>query len=78
MAKYPDVKVEIHMEGGLIDIAAQRSDAGVRLGEQVSKDMVSVRIGADARFAVVGTKSYLAKHPPPETPHAPSPDGRVG
>jgi DNA-binding transcriptional LysR family regulator len=30
--------------------------------------MVSVRIGPDVRFAVVGTKSYLAKHPAPETP----------
>jgi DNA-binding transcriptional LysR family regulator len=40
----------------------------VRLGEQVSKDMVSVRIGPDLRFAVVGTKAYLAKHAAPEAP----------
>ena len=63
LAKYPDVKVEVNMEGGLIDIAAERFDAGVRLGEQVAKDMVSVRIGPDVRFAVVGTKAYFAKHP---------------
>jgi DNA-binding transcriptional LysR family regulator len=68
LAKYPDVKVEINMEGGLIDIAAQRFDAGVRLGEQVAKDMVSVRIGPDVRFAVVGTKAYFAKHPAPKSP----------
>jgi DNA-binding transcriptional LysR family regulator len=68
LPKHPDVKVEINMEGGLIDIAAQRFDAGVRLGEQVAKDMVSVRIGPDVRFAVVGTKSYFAKHPVPQTP----------
>ena len=68
LLKYPDVKVEINLEGGLIDIAAQRFDGGVRLGEQVDKDMVSVRIGPDIRFAVVGTKSYLAKHPAPKTP----------
>ncbi len=68
LARYPDVKVEINMEGGLIDIAAQRFDAGVRLGEQVAKDMVSVRIGPDVRFAVVGTKAYFAKHPPPKSP----------
>jgi DNA-binding transcriptional LysR family regulator len=65
---YPDVKVEINMEGGLIDIAAQRFDAGVRLGEQVAKDMVSVRIGPDVRFAVVGTKAYFARHAVPKTP----------
>jgi DNA-binding transcriptional LysR family regulator len=68
LAKYPDIKVEINMEGGLIDIAAQRFDAGVRLGEQVAKDMVSVRIGPDVRFAVVGTKAYFAKHPAPKAP----------
>ncbi len=68
LSKYPDVKVEINMEGGLIDIAAQRFDAGVRLGEQVAKDMVSVRIGPDVRFAVVGTKSYFAKRAVPKTP----------
>jgi DNA-binding transcriptional LysR family regulator len=68
LAKYPDVKVEVNMEGGLIDIAAERFDAGVRLGEQVAKDMVSVRIGPDVRFAVVGTKAYFAKHPAPKIP----------
>ncbi len=68
LPKYPEVKVEINMEGGLIDIAAQRYDAGVRLGEQVAKDMVSVRIGPDVRFAVIGTKAYFAKHPVPKTP----------
>jgi len=68
LSRYPDVKVEINAEGGLIDIAAQGYDAGVRLGEQVAKDMVSVRISPDIRFAVVGAKSYFAKHAPPKTP----------
>ena len=68
VARYPEVRLEINMEGGLIDIAAERFDAGVRLGEQVAKDMVSVRIGPDVRFAVVGTKAYFAKHPAPKTP----------
>lgn len=68
LSKYPEVKVEINIEGGLIDIAAQRFDAGVRLGEQVAKDMVSVRIGPDIRFAVIGTKSYFAKRGRPKTP----------
>src|SRR5581483_10846671 len=68
LAKYHDIKVEINMEGGLIDIAAHRFDAGVRLGEQVSQDMVSVRIGPDVRFAVVGTKAYLTKRGVPKSP----------
>jgi DNA-binding transcriptional LysR family regulator len=68
LSKYPDVKLEINTDAGLIDIAAQRFDAGVRLGEQVARDMVSVRIGPDIRFAVVGAKSYFAKHSPPKAP----------
>lgn len=68
LARYPEVKLEINIENGLIDIAAERFDAGVRLGEQVAKDMVSVRIGPDVRFAVVGTKSYFAQHATPKTP----------
>jgi DNA-binding transcriptional LysR family regulator len=65
---YPDIKVDIVIENGLFDIAAERFDAGVRLGEQVAKDMIAVRIGPDVRFAVIGAKSYLAKRRPPMTP----------
>jgi DNA-binding transcriptional LysR family regulator len=65
---YPDIKVDIVIENALTDIAAEGFDAGVRLGEQVAKDMIAVRIGPEVRFAVVGAKSYFAKRPPPVTP----------
>lgn len=65
---YPEIKVEIVIDNGLTDIVAERFDAGVRLGEQVAKDMIAVRIGPDVRFAVVGAKSYFAKRPAPMTP----------
>ncbi len=65
---HPDIKAEIVMDNGLTDIVAERFDAGVRLGEQVEKDMIAVRIGPDVCFAVVGAKSYFAKRPPPMTP----------
>jgi DNA-binding transcriptional LysR family regulator len=68
LPKYLDIKVELVIDYGLADIVAERHDAGVRLGEQVAKDMISVRIGPDVRFAVVGSKSYFAKHAPPKTP----------
>jgi DNA-binding transcriptional LysR family regulator len=68
LPKYPDIKVEIVIENGLADIVAQRYDAGVRLGEQVAKDMIAVRIGPDVRFALVGAKSYFAERLPPKTP----------
>jgi DNA-binding transcriptional LysR family regulator len=68
LPQYPDIKVELSNDYGLTDIAAQAYDAGVRLGEQVAKDMISVRIGPDIRFAAIGAKSYFDRHPVPRTP----------
>ena len=65
---YPDVKVEITIENSLTDIAAERYDAGVRLGEQVAKDMVAICIGPDMRMAVVGAPSYFAGKLQPQAP----------
>ena len=65
---YPDIKVEIVIDYGLTDIVAERYDAGVRLGEQVARDMIAVRIGPDMRMAVVGSPSYFARHPRPKKP----------
>jgi DNA-binding transcriptional LysR family regulator len=66
---YPDIQVEINVEYGMIDIVAGRYDAGVRLGDQVAKDMIAVRIAPDLRMAVVAAPSYFEKRPPPATPH---------
>src|SRR5205809_3092991 len=68
LPQYPDIKVEITVDHSLIDIVAQRYDAGVRSGEQVAKDMIAVRIGPDMRMAVVGAPSYFAKRSPPKKP----------
>jgi len=65
---YPDIQVEIAIDYGLIDIVAERYDAGVRLGEEVAKDMIAVRIGPDLRMAVVGSPAYFSRRPPPRTP----------
>jgi DNA-binding transcriptional LysR family regulator len=65
---YPDIKVEIILDYGLTDIVAERLDAGVRLGEQVDKDMIAARISADIPMVVVGAPSYLDQHPRPKVP----------
>lgn len=67
--EYPDIKLEIVAENGFVDIVAQRYDAGVRLGEQLAKDMVAVRIGPDWRMAVVGSPSYFEGRQLPSTPN---------
>jgi DNA-binding transcriptional LysR family regulator len=68
LPKYPDINVEVIIDYGLTDIVAERYDAGVRLGEQVAKDMIAVRIGADMRMAVVGAPSYFKKRARPKIP----------
>ena len=65
---YPDIKIEIVIDYGLTDIVAERYDAGVRLGEQVAKDMIAVRIAPDLRMAVVATPDYFAARAIPKTP----------
>jgi len=65
---YPDIRVEIVVDYGLVDIVSEGFDAGVRLGEQVAKDMIALRIGPDMRMAVVGSPAYFAKRPKPLSP----------
>jgi DNA-binding transcriptional LysR family regulator len=65
---YPDIRVEVIVDYGLTDIVAERYDAGVRLGEQVAKDMIAVRIGPDMRMAAGGSPAYFEKRPIPQTP----------
>jgi DNA-binding transcriptional LysR family regulator len=65
---YPDIKIEMVVDYGLSDIVADRYDIGVRWGAQVAKDMIAVRIGPDARLAIVGSPAYLEKHPEPKQP----------
>ncbi|WP_322056273.1 LysR family transcriptional regulator [Paraburkholderia sp. J63] len=65
---YPDIKVEITVDYGLRDIVADRYDIGVRLGDQVAKDMIAVRISPDLKMAIVASPAYLAKHKAPKAP----------
>ncbi|TJV46081.1 MAG: LysR family transcriptional regulator [Mesorhizobium sp.] len=68
LPEYPDIKVELMLDNGLTDIVNERYDAGVRMGEHLAKDMISVRIGPDFCLAAVGAPSYFAKHPKPAHP----------
>jgi len=65
---YPDINIEIIVDIGLRDIVAERFDAGIRLGEQVARDMISVRVGPDTRMAAVASPAYFAARAKPKTP----------
>ena len=65
---YSDVKIEISIDSQLTDIIGDRFDAGIRLGEQIEKDMIAVPIGPDLRMAVIGSPSYFSAHGRPNSP----------
>nr|WP_204340691.1 LysR family transcriptional regulator [Rhizobium leguminosarum] len=68
LQQYPDIRLELDVNYGLQDIVSEGYDAGVRFGEQIAKDMISVRIGPDVRFAVVAAESYFASRDIPTHP----------
>lgn len=68
LAEYPDINIEINIDNGLTDIVAERFDAGVRIGEQVERDMIATRIGPDIRLIAVASPDYFSRHPIPQTP----------
>jgi DNA-binding transcriptional LysR family regulator len=65
---YPDIVLDIVVDDRLVDIVAGRFDAGVRLGEKVEKDMVSVKLGGALEMMVVAAPAYVARFGRPETP----------
>lgn len=65
---HPALNVEISVYNGFVDIAAERFDAGVRLGETLAQDMLAVPIGPELRMAVVGSSGYIAEHGVPREP----------
>jgi len=65
---YPEIRLEIAVTSALIDIVAGGFDAGVRLGEQLERDMVAVRFGGEQRMIVIAAPAYLARRPRPQTP----------
>lgn len=69
LARYPDVTVEMYVDYGFTNVVEGRFDAGIRLGEAISQDMIAVRIGPDWRLCVVGSPAFFERHSRPQTPH---------
>lgn len=65
---YPDIVLDLTSDERMDDIVARGFDAGIRLGEQVDKDMIAVRLGPDLRQIAVAAPSYLERHGVPRTP----------
>lgn len=67
--RHPHVSVEVTAEERLADIVAEGFDAGIRLGERVDRDMISVRISPEIPTALVAAPGYFERCPVPASPH---------
>ncbi len=65
---HPEIEVELMGDSRFVDIVADRFDFGIRLGDDVEKDMIAVRVSPDMRMCVVATPAYLTAHGTPQTP----------
>jgi DNA-binding transcriptional LysR family regulator len=66
---YPDIRLEVTVEDGFVDILAAGADAGIRYDERLEQDMVAVPIGPRTqRFAAAAAPAYLAARGMPDHP----------
>ncbi len=57
---YPDIKLEVVVEDGFVDILAAGCDAGIRYEERLEQDMIAIPFGPRVmRFATAASPDYL-------------------
>ena len=66
---YPDIRLEVVVEDGFVDVLAAGCDAGIRYDERLQQDMIAVPIGPRVqRFATAASPGYLDARGRPEHP----------
>ncbi|MBR0684736.1 LysR family transcriptional regulator [Bradyrhizobium manausense] len=65
---YPEIEVELAATEELVDLAAGGFDAGIRMGQFITPDMIAVRLTKPLPLIVVGSPAYLDRAGRPEHP----------
>ena len=66
---FPDIRLEVIVEDGFVDVLAAGCDAGIRYDERLEQDMIAVPIGPRLqRFATAAAPAYLRAHGRPSHP----------
>lgn len=65
---HPEVLLDIVVDDTLSDIVHGRFDAGIRVGGQLEKDMVAIRLTPDLNMVAVASPDYLALRGVPKSP----------
>ncbi len=68
LQKYPDITLEMYVDYGFTNVVEERFDAGIRIGDDINKDMIAVRIGPDWRLIAVASPAYFKQHLKPKSP----------
>jgi DNA-binding transcriptional LysR family regulator len=68
LAQYPEITLEISVNSALVNIVAERFDAGIRPGERLARDMIAMRVSHEIPFKVAASPAYLAQRGYPKTP----------
>jgi len=56
---YPEIEVELAASEEMVDLAAGGFDAGIRMGQFITPDMIAVRLTKPLPLIVVGRAAYL-------------------
>lgn len=71
MAEHPEVRIDLRLSDGFVDLVEQGIDLAVRIGELGDSSLVARRVGTTRR-AVLATRDYLRRLPrglkPPRVP----------
>jgi DNA-binding transcriptional LysR family regulator len=66
---FPDIRMEVTVEDGFVDVLAAGCDAGIRYDERLEQNMIAVPIGPRTqRFATAAAPAYLETHGRPQHP----------
>ncbi|BEO27684.1 LysR family transcriptional regulator [Serratia marcescens] len=68
LRNFPDINLELITDYGLVDIAKERFDAGVRRGGLIAQDMIAIPISGEHRMVVVVSPHCPSGFNLPESP----------
>ncbi|MDC5459206.1 LysR family transcriptional regulator [Acinetobacter baumannii] len=65
---HPNIQLELTMDYAFTDIVKDRYDIGIRLGENVHKDMISVKVSNELEMMTLVSPAYLQTYGAPQIP----------
>lgn len=68
LTRYPEIDLELSIDDAFVDVVKEGFDLGMRIGEMLEREMISIRVSGDMRVAVVGTAGYFAERGRPKHP----------